>query len=409
MPQKQDDFIVDDFIADDFVPEDPNAGIKAQQAAKFPTANERAGVAPGMAVTGSSFPGRATTAVETMNPAMRALSTVAEMINPGNVGPAFRAFVEATESPSKQVARVVRGEKPSTALDIIGAPIQQAIQAGQEIGEGDVATGVTRGAMLLSPVLRGPVKAAGKTAVKAAAAPIRATARAVTETIPDRLISSLIKPPNKTMKFGADPAKAVINEKFVAPTLGSLQKQIQERLTTIDAELMPKLAKVATKKDVTTLITAPIDAAIKAAKADGNMALANRLGKLRDGRIAKIQADFGTTDLTPVQRQMVKREIGKSMTWSEDVLEQSIDRAKQGIYAEIDKSIDADVAGAKALNERSAGLIGAEKSLEVQLDKLRKSNIVPTRNILELPMRLIEQIIPETLVKTTVARTLRKR
>ncbi len=41
MAQKQDDFIADDFVADDFTPDvDPNAAIKAQQAAKYPTLSE---------------------------------------------------------------------------------------------------------------------------------------------------------------------------------------------------------------------------------------------------------------------------------------------------------------------------------------------------------------------------------
>lgn len=346
----------------------------------------------GQAVTAENFPGRATTAADIQNPAIRALSTVAEMF------PTLEGI--------KHVYNTIAADNASPmpvlnmAKDMVLAPVQEAVQAGREIGEGDYASGVTRGAAMLVPFARKPIATA--------AAPIR---RGLTEHLPNRLTASILKPDKASFDFGANAVESFNQSGIWGATLRSTMDRLKKTKGGLEAQLQGLAkANAGTVSNVVDAFTSSVDPIIAKARLDGKAGLARQIEKMRDNRINDIEARYGRYDLTPEELIAEKRRLAEDVTFTEDVAQQTLNNAKMSIYRALDAQLDTATKGkSKAINQQYAGLIEGQRLLENRIRAMEKSDLLKSRNILEIPLIVLEKFIPETLFKALFAQAARQR
>jgi hypothetical protein len=210
----------------------------------------------------------------------------------------------------------------------LGVGVRAAASAGAQASvaaaqRGDVKTAAELGAA-------GPV-------AEAFAGPL---AKALTESLPERLINSLIKPGVRDFEFGKVPAAGITDERITAGSLNSLAEKVTARKHEVGRVIDQVLSRpdvAANAIDNAPLIHGPIDEAVRAAAQDGNQALVDRLEGLRQGLTTEFDIEGGKVVskgpkplvLSPLDPALLKRDIGASVKWREgDAFNTDINRVK---------------------------------------------------------------------------------
>lgn len=225
----------------------------------------------------------------------------------------------------------------------------------------------------------------------------------------DRLISSLLKPEKASFDLGADPVQATLKSGAWGTTLGDFKASLQTRMARTEA-ILQRAAEFHKGRttDVAPIFVSQMAPELKQAALDGNQTMANRLQRITMNRVADIQDRYGTTRLTPAQVLAEKRLLKSEIKFTQDEAQLNINRAKMGLYRGLDSAFDDMIPGAKELNQHYSGLIEADKLVDKRIFDARKSDILPTKNVLELPLAAAAKVAP-TLLKTTGAQLLRDR
>jgi hypothetical protein len=156
------------------------------------------------------------------------------------------------------------GHGLATALPMVGpAAAQVGEKLGTQIGTGDYAGGAgTLGgfaAMYAAP------EAAGKIA----------RSKFVTQTVPHGMVANIIKPMAADVKFGKDPAQAILDEGIVANTKEGMATAVDGKLTDVGQQL-DRLARASNATVDVSSSLQPLDDAIAKAIKDGDRNLYKR-------------------------------------------------------------------------------------------------------------------------------------
>lgn len=272
------------------------------------------------------------------------------------------------------------GALGATVGSAVGKKAGEAVGA-PELGEdlGGVAGGVAGGAA--GSKVAGLLEGSGTALAKKIVAPI--VKKPLGATIED-------------LKFGRDPAQAIVDEGLVG-TKETMAKQADQRLGDIsDAtdQILQKHSGAGAKPiDVGPIIDSAINDSQAAAKKVGNKATVSRLEDLREA----LKNEYGKTAGTPFEMNNLKREIGSAASdlgafKATDPVEASAAAAMARVYTGIKEAVNKQVPDIAPLNERAANLISARTAL--------KRNIALETNKSFLDNLTIENLIPKVLAKT---------
>lgn len=289
--------------------------------------------------------------------------SIAEFFVPGG---AVNRGVKAVQGVTKGLPVLARG-----ALNL-GA------RAGLEAGSVGAVTAAQGGDVRTNAGIAAAIPVAG-----AIVAPAANAVKAMLSTrLPGRIVESIIKPPKNMKTFMREPGQEVAVQGLKANTLTGLEKEIAARSDEIGAvvDATLKLPENAAKRiDVVSLINKPIDDAIAAAKVDGNAGLVKRLEDFRNGQFLerfKLSVTPKSLRLSPLDARKMKTEIGKSVRWTEDPIEGTLNDVKQDIYRNLNAAIETAVPGTRAMNKSYANLLSAEKSIQRRIDAVNNLNLV---------------------------------
>ena len=228
----------------------------------------------------------------------------------------------------------------------------------------------TKSAMILSAAF--PVF--GKSASKLANTKIgQYAAKSLMEKIPSRMMNSLIRPREAAFSFGKNPGLAIADEGIVANTRGGLLQRITKKKQEIGQAIEQELThpNVANKIiDVTPAIQT-LDATIQKAAKTGDQTLVRRLLDIKKSLTKEfelvgddlVEKGVRNLQLTPLEAQKLKREIGEATRWTGQAFDADANKARVAVYRAIDSLIDDAVPNISKLNSRYANMLTAEKEL----------------------------------------------
>lgn len=213
-----------------------------------------------------------------------------------------------------------------------------------------------------------------------------------------KIVAPLVKKPLgatlEDLKFGRDPAQAIVDEGLVG-TKESMAEQSDKRLGDIynATDKLLKNHPSQTPINAEPIIDQAINDSQAAAKRVGNKAAISRLDDLRDA----LKTEYGNLSGTPYEINNLKREIGDSASdlgafKATDPVEASAAAAMARVYTGIKEAVNKQVPDIAPLNERAANLISARTAL--------KRNIALETNKSFLDNLTIENLIPKVLAKT---------
>jgi hypothetical protein len=261
------------------------------------------------------------------------------------------------------------GHGLAAALPMVGpAAAQAGEKIGTQFGTGDVAGGL--GTLAGNVAMYAAPEALGKVA----------KSRFVSRTIPHGQITRLIRPMAGDLKFGKDPAAAILSEGITANTLEDLGNKVSDRLTSVGKQLDAEARKYPNKTvDLRTALK-PLDNAMSEAAKSGDRSLFTKLHEIKTEltlnwkpfRTAKGEVILRPTGIrnlrmNPADALAFKRIVGDRIRWSEDPLTGEANKALGAVYGQVKDATNAAVPGLKELNEKYSDLVGAAKSIQRRL------------------------------------------
>jgi hypothetical protein len=243
-------------------------------------------------------------------------------------------------------------------------------QVGTQIGTGDYAGAA--GTL------------AGNAAMYAAPEGLGRLARSelITRSIPHGQITRLIRPAAADLKFGKDPAAAILQEKLVGNNLEQLGDRVYDRLHEVGKQIDAEAQKPVNARKVVDVSGAlkPLDDAMQEAAQAGDGDLFGKLQAVRDelannwhqfrranGQVVLRKTGPRNLRMSPYEALKFKRQIGDRIRWTQDPLDGLANKALGDSYSQVKGAVNAQVPGLARLNERYSNLVGAGKAIERRL------------------------------------------
>lgn len=254
-----------------------------------------------------------------------------------------------------------------------------------------------------------------------------ATSDLVTESAPKGLINQLIKPMASDVKFGKNPAMAVLREKLVGNSLEQLGDRVFDRLHEVGREMDLKAQDPAISSKVVDVADSlkPIDKAMADAAKSGNRALYKKLVDLK----AEVTQDWkqvtspkgnmsiqptGPKNLmmSPAEALQFKREIGDRIRWDgTDPFNNDLNAVKGEVYGSLKNKVNDAVPDLKDLNDRYSDLVGAGKAIERRIPVANRNHAWSLSDIAlgasgHVPLAIARKGLNHPAVTTRVAQGL---
>ena len=190
-------------------------------------------------------------------------------------------------------------------------------------------------------------------------------------------ITKLIKPMAADLKFGRDPAKAIIREGITGNSLEGLGPKVYAKARAvgqqIDAALQTPEAQAQTINVNDAL--SPIDDRLADAVKTGNKEVYDRLSALKQQLTKEWDEDAETgsikpvsdrnLQMTPYEATQFKRTIGDMTRWTgNDPFEEDLNAVKGEIFGNIKDQVNSAVPEVADLNSRYSNLVAAGKAIE---------------------------------------------
>lgn len=236
--------------------------------------------------------------------------------------------------------------------------------AGEGAAQAITALG-TEGAMRQVPKVLGAAKDAIQPVVDAAT---------------EKSITKLIKPNAADLKYGRDPAGAIVREGITGNSLEDLGPKVYDKAREVGSQIDAKLqepAALAKTIDVSKALS-PIDDELKIAVKNGNKGLYDKLTELKTQLTndwAEVPQKNGpptiaptgpkNLQLNPYEATQFKRTIGDMTKWTgTDPFENDLNQVKAKIFGNIKDEVNSAVPDVADLNSRYSDLVQAGKAIE---------------------------------------------
>jgi hypothetical protein len=202
----------------------------------------------------------------------------------------------------------------------------------------------------------------------------------LTRSIPHGQITRLIRPMAADLRFGKDPAAAILEEKLVGNNLEQLGDRVYDRLHEVGKQIDAEARKYPNQTVDLTAALRPLDDAMLGAVQSGDRLLFRKLQALRSeltqdwqavrtpgGRVVMRPTGPRNMSMSPYEALQFKRMIGDRIRWTQDPLEGAVNKSLGDVYGNVKDAVNAQVPGLARLNERYSNLVGAGKAIERRL------------------------------------------
>jgi hypothetical protein len=254
----------------------------------------------------------------------------------------------------------------------------------------------------------------------------------VTNYLPRKAITRIIRPMGKDVQFGKDPVGAILDEGIVGTSLKSMGEKVAAKLKSVGKQIDtiandPKYAN--TSVDLNQ-VYGPLNDAIDAAEKAGDKKLFRRLSDVREELRSEWQATIKPKKkptlkrvgrrpnvMPPADALQFRRMIGKRIRWSDDALDEPVNGALGGVYGKVRDALNDAIPDPKwkSLNKSYSNLVSAEKAIERRLpveerqalvslfDLVAGISTVPFLGAKAIPLILARKATELPIVKSTVA------
>lgn len=275
----------------------------------------------------------------------------------------------------------------STVLTAGGAAIQGVGKLGQL---GTAAATAGKASVPLNSLaatagkMSGAVTKAGKAV--SAAAPGALLGKAVSplqkgvETLPQRMINSLIKPAAKEFRFGKDPGRAIVREGIIATSLDDLLTKVSTKIDDVGGEIRKQILTRSASAPPQTNISAIIESAfaepLKQAK-KLEMSEPGRLAYLQNLRsdlmreYGGVHVPLGVFDAKQGVQSLIKFDAADPFSGTRN-------EALWRLFGALKKENNQNVPGLKSLNERYSELSAAKVSIERRAATVQRQSVMGT-------------------------------
>lgn len=200
---------------------------------------------------------------------------------------------------------------------------------------------------------------------------------AIVDPVAKGAITKLIKPTAGDLKFGRDPAGAVIKEGITANSLEDLGPKVYEKAREVGQQIDQALQGPSAQGKIIDVKQAlkPIDDGMVKALQNGEKAVYDRLRDLKQ-QLTQTWAEDGETgsikpsgpknlQLSPLEATKFKRQVGDMTRWTgTDPFETDINAVKADIFSNVKNLVNQAVPEVGPLNQRYADLVSAGKAVE---------------------------------------------
>ncbi|HYF37441.1 MAG TPA: hypothetical protein VD994_19220 [Prosthecobacter sp.] len=399
MQKPHDDFTPDDFIPDDFMPdEDPYAEIKAQQAAKFPTAAEQGGQ-----------PGAPITTVDAGDERLQKVRQLTAGPNPFElrdrfigVGKSVLNTLGSTYSPSNpnqrvgmEVGQFTQYAAPAMVLGGASLPAQVAVGG---LTESLVASGAGQ-----DPETAGYLGMAAPGVARAIPAGIRAVRagrEAVTKHVTAPAVNSSMEIPRRLQSANIDPGRRIIEDKFTGTRQGML-RHMESQMEQLGPQIEHKLTMdfPGVRIDGKGIVEAALSNAKKTLLYGSDPAFHARI----DNISKSIQQNYpNLSQLTPLEAQRLKSYIGENINWVDQLgpHESGINDAMSEIYGGLKTAVEKAVPSVKPDMVKWADYEVGSRALKAAIERERFGKVTGYQS-------LRQHTFGSTPVQTTLGRVFR--
>lgn len=244
---------------------------------------------------------------------------------------------------------------------------------------------------------------------------ITKTIQSLTEELGPRIANTILKPLGKSFDFGKNPGQAVADEGIVASSAKDLHEKLSAKTDEIGAAIDRQITNHMSLQhpqvviDALPLINQPIDDAINQTMASRSLgasdkqALMDRMEELRESMLYEhdislpkydaqgnlidpggkvVRGKPQPTDLTPLETEQLKRQVGKRTSWSGKPFEEDVNKVRRNIYGNLNNATETEVPGLEPLHDRYANALSATKSMERRLPQLQRVPILGTEGLI---------------------------
>jgi hypothetical protein len=278
---------------------------------------------------------------------------------PWNLHPSPEALRHRQLAGGHALATIIPGLGPAAA----GVAEKIGTQAGTGDYAGAAGTLAGNAAMYAAPEALGKV----------------ARSELITRSIPKGIVNRMIRPAAADLKFGKDPAAAILDEGIVGNRLEDIGARVHERLGEVGRQLDAEAKKPVNATKIVDASTSlqPLDTAMREAVKAGDRKLfaklleaktelTTRWRPFRDaqGNYSLRAAGPRNLKMSPFDALQFKRQVGDRVRWTEDPLDGEVNAALGKVYGNLKNATDTAVPGLRELNQRYSNLVGALKAVE---------------------------------------------
>jgi hypothetical protein len=264
--------------------------------------------------------------------------------------------------------RAALGHAAAALVPGVGPAVAGTVhQIGEQGKRGDIAGAIGTGVGSAIPYLL--PEAAGRVA----------KSEWLTRTIPHGQITRLIRPMAADLKFGKDPAQAILDEGITGNTLEDIGNRVSDRLAVVGKQLDAEARKPVNASKVVDVSQAlqPLDTAMAEAVQAGDRQLFAKLREIKTeltqnwrpfrnvrGEITLRATGPRNLRMSPYEAVKFKRMVGDRIVWSSDPLQGTANAALGKVYGRVKDAVNNQVPGLRELNSRYSNLVSAAKSIQ---------------------------------------------
>ncbi len=282
--------------------------------------------------------------------------------DPWSLHPSQEAVWHREKALGHGLAMLIPGVGPAAA--------QTGEQIGTQYAQGDTAGAWGTGVGSVLPYLI--PEAAGR-AIKS---------KLVSQTIPHGQITTLLRPAAADLRFGKDPAAAILSEGITGNTLEQIGDRTYTRLHEVGKQIDTEAKRPVNAAKTVNLSASlkPLDDAMAEAVKAGDRNLFAKLNEVKTeltynwrafrnvkGEITLRPTGLRNLKMSPADALQFKRMVGDRIRWTGEPLTGEVNQALGGVYGVTKDRINTAVPGLKELNEKYSNLVGAAKAVERRL------------------------------------------
>jgi hypothetical protein len=244
----------------------------------------------------------------------------------------------------------------------------------------------------------------------------------LTESIPHSMVTKMIRPAATDLKFGKNPARAILDEGITGNTLEDIGNKVSDRLGEVGRELDREAQKPANASkvvDVTQSLRPLDDAMVEAVKA-GDRQLFRKLQDVRSelsqdwqavrtpgGRVVMRPTGPRNLVMNPSESLAFKRAVGDRIRWDSDPLSGAVNKSLAAVYGQVRDALNAQVPALRDLNTRYSDLVGATQAVRRRIPAQNRNAAWSLSDIMigghNLPLAITRHIARTPAVRSRVA------